>query len=381
MMGLAAVRLLSVNSRQLLPTATKSAPATDVKFSAVTGASPSLSPPPADSESAGKGRAPRPSPERDDYDFSPRFGWLSDRFESLWAAQNPAPRSISGSGNQARRRDDRLPERPLCGRGCFDLHEDRGMEEASHAEKRRCRPTAGLGQPSQACGRRLPKTVDISRVIVEAHDVRELQAGVPENRFDVVDRLPDLRTHVARMLRCAAGIDRRLPRADDGTLRPAHLVGLHEAKGVLPGPRIDHTSLHGGEHVRRGTPTQERRRHAGQTRRTYAPSRDSNRGAGNQIAGMGVRCKLAMSWMAHHLPDLGSRRRSDARRQRLEYPRIRSISTGRIDGIDADVGRTRFEVLLDPRGDLGFAAPGHQVVDEAIAAPIHEVGVLISESP
>jgi hypothetical protein len=45
------------------------------------------------------------------------------------------------------------------------------------------------------------------------------------------------------------------------------------------------------------------------------------------------------------------------------------------------VGRARVEVLLDPRSDLGFAATGHQGVDEAIAAPIHEVGILMSESP
>src|SRR4030095_13246031 len=133
----------------------------------------------------------------------------------------------------------------LCHRGCFDLHEDRRMEEARHTEKRRRRPTAGLGQPSQARGRGFPAKVDIGRVVVETHDVGELQAGLPEDRFDVVERLADLRSHVARMLRCAAGIDRRLPRADDGTLRPAHLVGLHEAQGVLPAPRIDHTSLHG----------------------------------------------------------------------------------------------------------------------------------------
>jgi transposase InsO family protein len=45
-----AVRVLSVNSRRLLPKATKSAPATDVKFSAVTGAPRSLLPSPADYE-------------------------------------------------------------------------------------------------------------------------------------------------------------------------------------------------------------------------------------------------------------------------------------------------------------------------------------------
>jgi len=46
------VRVLSVNSCRLMPTATKSAPATGVKFSAVTGASRSLLPPSADYESA-----------------------------------------------------------------------------------------------------------------------------------------------------------------------------------------------------------------------------------------------------------------------------------------------------------------------------------------
>src|SRR5262249_50306670 len=43
------VRVLSVNSRRLLPTATKGAPASSVKLSAVTGASRSLLPPSADS--------------------------------------------------------------------------------------------------------------------------------------------------------------------------------------------------------------------------------------------------------------------------------------------------------------------------------------------
>jgi|SRR5262245_25733757 len=56
----------------------------------------------------------------------------------------------------------------------FDLDEDGGMEEPRHAEKRRCGLAAGLGQPPQACGRRLPEPVDVGRVVVEPHDVREL---------------------------------------------------------------------------------------------------------------------------------------------------------------------------------------------------------------
>jgi hypothetical protein len=54
------VRVLSVNRCRLVPTATKSAPATGVKFSAVTGASWSLSPPPADLKT-GEATGPLPS--------------------------------------------------------------------------------------------------------------------------------------------------------------------------------------------------------------------------------------------------------------------------------------------------------------------------------
>jgi hypothetical protein len=39
------------------------------------------------------------------------------------------------------------------------------MEEAHHAEKRRRRPAVGLGQPSQARGRRFHEAVDVGRVV------------------------------------------------------------------------------------------------------------------------------------------------------------------------------------------------------------------------
>src|SRR5262249_8615365 len=50
-------------------------------------------------------------------------------------------------------------------RGRFDVDEDGGMEDAHHAEKRRRRPAVGLGQPSQARGRRFHEAVDVGRVV------------------------------------------------------------------------------------------------------------------------------------------------------------------------------------------------------------------------
>ena len=81
----------------------------------------------------------------------------------------------------------------------------------------------------------LEERVDVGRVDVQPDDVAEVHAGFAQDRLEVVEREGDLRRHVARMLRCAVGVDRRLAPKEQHAARALDHLAL-----VEPATATDH---------------------------------------------------------------------------------------------------------------------------------------------
>src|SRR5918996_763194 len=132
--------------------------------------------------------------------------------------------------------------------GCLELHQKRRTRQTRDLEKRRCGTAARCFQPGCQHFHRRKEIAQMRGVVVETHHVRKVAAALPQDRLQIVQRLPNLRHHVALVHRIAVHIDGALARAIDRSLGSADSLGLDETELVLPRPRVDHVSLHRGLH-------------------------------------------------------------------------------------------------------------------------------------
>ena len=113
-------------------------------------------------------------------------GVQSSSFSLLWEND---PAVSTAAGHSGRAEGFPIDQQFLLDCCRFDLDHQLGKRQARNAQESACWLAAGCGQPR---GRRLgcsEKGVEVCRVIVESHDIRQTAPGILEHCLQIVHRL------------------------------------------------------------------------------------------------------------------------------------------------------------------------------------------------